>query len=279
MFLCLCYVLCFLKRRGSQGASVEVLHYGATIISWKAGGLERLFVSSKAILDGSKPVRGGIPVVFPCFGAGIHSEHMKLPQHGFARSEKWTLDGIARDNDFEVSVKFSECPSLIILCTCFEFISFFFLLEALKPSTQIMTKYEPKFEISYTVTLFENQLCTNLTVYNPPDSIKELEFQALLHNYFRVPATSVRITPLQNVGYYDKTRATDEEKAIRRIESRAEVDVQRYTDFVYEDAHGVYILAWPDGKIVIETKNFKDVVIWNPQEEGNKIGDMEEGGW
>jgi len=276
------FALCSLKRRGSQGASVEVLHYGATVISWKAGGLERLFVSSKAILDGSKPVRGGIPVVFPCFGAGIHSEHMKLPQHGFARSEKWTFDGITRDNPIEVSVKFSECTSLVIFCICFELISSFLLLlllEALKPSTQIMTKYEPKFEISYTVTLFENQLGTDLTVYNPPDSIKELEFQALLHNYFRVPATSVRITPLQNAGYYDKTRANDEEKAIRRIESRAEVDVQRYTDFVYEDAHGVYTLTWPEGKIVIETKNLKDVVIWNPQEEGNKIGDMEEGGW
>jgi len=92
-----------------QGASVEVLHYGATVISWKTGGLERLFVSSKAILDGSKPVRGGIPVVFPCFGAAIHPEHMKLSQHGFARSEKWTFDGIATDNDIEVSVKFSEC--------------------------------------------------------------------------------------------------------------------------------------------------------------------------
>ena len=34
-----------------------------------SGGLvERLFVSSKVVLDGSKAVRGGIPVVFPCFG-------------------------------------------------------------------------------------------------------------------------------------------------------------------------------------------------------------------
>ncbi|KAL9716238.1 hypothetical protein Ac2012v2_000684 [Leucoagaricus gongylophorus] len=239
-----------------KGASVEVLHYGATVISWKTGGLERLFVSSKAVLDGSKPVRGGIPVVFPCFGPAIHPEHMKLSQHGFARSEKWTFDGTAMDNDIEVSVKFT-----------------------LKPTARITTKYEPKFEISYIVTLLENQLGTNLIVSNPPDNVKELEFQALLHNYFRVPAISARITPLQNVGYYDKTRATDEEKATRRIESRAEVDVQGYTDFVYEDAPGVYTLAWTDGKIIIETKNFKDVVIWNPNEEGNKIGDMEEGGW
>jgi len=48
------------------GESVEVLLYGATVISWKsANGKENLFLSEKAVLDGSKAVRGGIPVVFP----------------------------------------------------------------------------------------------------------------------------------------------------------------------------------------------------------------------
>ena len=48
------------------GESVEILLYGATVISWKsAGGNENLFLSEKAHLDGSKAVRGGIPVVFP----------------------------------------------------------------------------------------------------------------------------------------------------------------------------------------------------------------------
>lgn len=49
-----------------SGEKVEVLLFGATVISWKsARGTENLFLSSKAYLDGSKPVRGGIPVVFP----------------------------------------------------------------------------------------------------------------------------------------------------------------------------------------------------------------------
>jgi glucose-6-phosphate 1-epimerase len=48
------------------GESVTVLLYGATVISWKlANGREQMFLSEKAHLDGSKPVRGGIPVVFP----------------------------------------------------------------------------------------------------------------------------------------------------------------------------------------------------------------------
>lgn len=49
------------------GDQVEVLLYGATIISWKSNGKENLFLSEAARLDGSKPVRGGIPVVFPVY--------------------------------------------------------------------------------------------------------------------------------------------------------------------------------------------------------------------
>ena len=44
--------------------SVKIHLHGATIISWCRNGKELLFLSSKAILDGSKPIRGGIPLVF-----------------------------------------------------------------------------------------------------------------------------------------------------------------------------------------------------------------------
>lgn len=48
------------------GERVEILLYGATVISWKsASGKENLFLSSKSHLDGSKAVRGGVPLVFP----------------------------------------------------------------------------------------------------------------------------------------------------------------------------------------------------------------------
>lgn len=49
-----------------SGESVEVLLYGATVISWKdSKGQEKLWLSEGAVLDGSKAVRGGVPVVFP----------------------------------------------------------------------------------------------------------------------------------------------------------------------------------------------------------------------
>lgn len=48
------------------GESVEILLYGATVISWKdRASNEKLWLSDAAKLDGSKAVRGGIPLVFP----------------------------------------------------------------------------------------------------------------------------------------------------------------------------------------------------------------------
>lgn len=48
------------------GESVTVLLIGATVLSWKdAQGDEKLWLSKDTRLDGSKGVRGGIPLVFP----------------------------------------------------------------------------------------------------------------------------------------------------------------------------------------------------------------------
>ncbi|OSX67581.1 hypothetical protein POSPLADRAFT_1176447 [Postia placenta MAD-698-R-SB12] len=247
-----------------KGSSAEILLYGATVISWKSGSVpnpqpvERLFVSSKAALDGSKPVRGGIPVVFPCFGAPTHPEHLKLGQHGFARSETWTFNSIVMDNEAGVSVKLT-----------------------LEPKASITERYERPFHLAYVVTLAEHQISTDLHVQNTAlSTTPPLEFQALFHNYIRAPASEVSITPLEGISYYDKTETSEELRSKPKTEQRATVDVKKFTDSVYEDAPGIYEVASPTNKVEIKTKSFKDVVVWNPQAEaGSKIGDMEAGGW
>jgi len=242
-----------------KGSSAEVLLYGATVISWKsptANGtepVEHLFVSSKAALDGSKPVRGGIPVVFPCFGAPSKPQHASLPQHGYARNHIWSWDGLTHlDNDVGVSVKLTYSPD------------------------RSLTADEVK--LVYVITLAEHQLSTNLHVENTSKSTP-LEFQALLHTYIRAPAKSLHISGLNGLTYVDKTDKTQTEPA-KKAEKRAVVDVLQFTDFVYEDGPRDYEVTWPDGGIKIHAIGFKDVVVWNPREtEGTKIGDMEEGGW
>jgi hypothetical protein len=53
--------------------------YGATVTSWKNNGQENMWVSSNAHMDGSKAIRGGVPVVFPvCLDRSFHFKQQSL---------------------------------------------------------------------------------------------------------------------------------------------------------------------------------------------------------
>jgi len=58
-----------------SGDSVEVMLYGATVISWKNNGQENMWLSSNANMEGKKAIRGGVPVVFP-----VRPYHSCLPR-------------------------------------------------------------------------------------------------------------------------------------------------------------------------------------------------------
>jgi glucose-6-phosphate 1-epimerase len=64
-----------------QGDSVFVAEQGAQVLSWQAGGRERLYLSPTSACDGTMAIRGGIPVCFPQF-----NQRGTLPKHAFARS-------------------------------------------------------------------------------------------------------------------------------------------------------------------------------------------------
>ncbi|KAI0308194.1 galactose mutarotase-like protein [Multifurca ochricompacta] len=246
-----------------KGATAEILLFGATVISWKTpekGGhgnlTERLFVSSKAALDGSKAVRGGIPVVFPCFGPPEHPDHSRLPQHGFARNEIWTFDSVLFDNDTGVSVQLT-----------------------LQPNSAIAKLYNKKFQLTYVVTVAEHELSTDIHVLNTASS-EALDFQALLHTYVRAPANEVSISPLLGKFYIDKTETQLEARDTLKEEKRSGVDVRTFTDSVYESAPPKVNVTWPGGGLELKLIGFTTLTVWNPQAEaGRKIGDMEENGW
>ena len=67
-----------------HGDSVRVSDFGAQVLSWNARGQERMFLSDRAVLDGSAAIRGGVPVCFPQF-----NQRGPLPKHGLARRTTW----------------------------------------------------------------------------------------------------------------------------------------------------------------------------------------------
>lgn len=152
------------------------------------------------------------------------------------------------------------------------------LLKALEPTASIKAVFDNPFRLAYVVTLAEHQLSTDLYVENT-SPYAPLEFQALFHNYLRAPSDKLLITPLKGLSFLDKTENSLEGKNVLKTETREGVDVRKQTDSVYQDAPGMYKVVWPGGGLEIKTRHFKDVVVWNPQEAGASIVDMENGGW
>jgi glucose-6-phosphate 1-epimerase len=81
-----------LLLRAPDGAEATITLYGAHLVSWKplahagAAPQERMFMSRLSALDGSRAIRGGVPVIFPQF-----AERGTGTRHGFARTSTWRL--------------------------------------------------------------------------------------------------------------------------------------------------------------------------------------------
>lgn len=164
----------------SSGSSVEVYLHGATVTSFKpASRQEVLFVAGKAIFDGVKAIRGGIPIAFPQF-AGQGS----LPMHGFARTSTWAIDKVG-DGLIELSLTDGE-------------------------STRELWPHA--FKLVYRINFDDKILSTHLEVHNT--GTESFQFEALLHSYFdigvdRVGADGVRINGLAGVRYRDKPSSSE----------------------------------------------------------------------
>lgn len=149
-----------------SGASFKFHEFGATIVSFKtAGDRECLFVSRDAKLDGSKAVRGGIPLVFPQFGQPDKS----MPQHGFLRNNYWKVD--------ESSAYDSESAAGISLTLD---------LKDVKNSRGGKWDENTKFDCFcvLSIKVEANNMTTELEIKNT--SSNPFEFQTLQHTYFRV---------------------------------------------------------------------------------------------
>lgn len=260
-----------------SGASAEIYLYGATVTSWKtAGGHERLFLSSKAALDGSAAIRGGIPIVFPVFGPP--SQHADAPgvvkaldKHGFARIHDWSVATHAPtvDEEDKVSVTLE-------------------LRTADKPDIAAVWPYETVLQ--YTVTLSPQELKNELRV-NYVEGEGDMPFHALLHTYFLVPdSTKASVQGLKGMHYIDKVKGGEAQLDTDNFTFDAQaidrVHMGKHSSTAGEKPRDVKMLYNADhqgtgkGIEVTRSKELKDTVVWNCAEEGNKsIGDLEEGGW
>lgn len=157
---------------------LSVYSYGATVVSWGHDSQEMLFVSKKAILNGTKAIRGGVPIVFPQFG----QPNTAMPQHGIARTSIWTIDSFSQND--------RENASLVL---------------TLEDSPQSLLLWPYKFQLVYTIKISLEGLYFSLVVSNTDPGPNPFQFNALFHTYFSVDAIeSVVVNGLQNTFYSNK---------------------------------------------------------------------------
>ncbi|KAH7135485.1 galactose mutarotase-like domain-containing protein [Dendryphion nanum] len=242
-----------------SGESVEILLYGATVTSWKSNGgkTENLWLSEKAALDGSKAVRGGIPVVFPVFGPPPKEGHptSSLAQHGFARSSRWEFLGKSSSEDAlgGNSVK----------------LDFGLYTSGLNEESRKAWPFD--FGLVYSVTLAKDSLQTVVNVRNEGE--ESFEFQFLLHTYLKIKDISkVAVNGLLGVEYVDKVlNASSHTQSDKSIAITGEVD--RVYKSIPQDTTTVVENDAPRFDVVRD--NLQDTVVWNPWiEKAASMGDF-----
>jgi glucose-6-phosphate 1-epimerase len=218
-------VLC-LSLPGGDG--VQVALHGAQVLSWVAGGRERLYLSPRALLDGQTAIRGGVPLCFPQF-----NQRGPLPKHGFARNLPWTVQaqdaGVAR-------IGLSLCDSDATRA---------FWLQA--------------FEATLTVDLQPGSLQVTLAVRNT-DAARPLRFTGALHTYLAVDdIAGVRLEGLQGQACWDALTDQHATAAPGAITFNGEFDR------VYAAAPAPLTLHdGPHRLQIAQSASLSDTVVWNP---------------
>mgnify|MGYP004494211537 CR=1 FL=1 len=85
-----------IREFNGDDSRLEISDYGAQVLSWAPVGQPSvIWRPSALVLEAGVPIRGGVPVVTPWFGAGYAGGHALglSPKHGSARL---SFSGIAR---------------------------------------------------------------------------------------------------------------------------------------------------------------------------------------
>lgn len=254
-----------------SGATASIHSFGATVTSFKPAGSETdvFFVSEKAITDGSKAIRGGIPIVFPIFGPPKGESTM--PQHGFARVNTWKLASTFDDEAAAGATYTLELADVVNgrgehNCWSVE--------QAKVDGTNCKLTYEIRLE--------PKRLTTTLIVDNTGSDA--FDFQCLFHTYFKVEGSAAMDNAKCNVsglgGYAITDKITNDSGHVQSYDESIGMGVEVDRVFIHPDDHPELKvkMALGDNKVVhMESYGQVDeapvpvsCVVWNPYIEKSK---------
>jgi glucose-6-phosphate 1-epimerase len=239
----------------SAACTAALYLQGAHLAQWQPVGHEPvLFLSDRSAFLPGKAIRGGVPIIFPWFGARTATEYSPRtdgPSHGFARTSEWQFAAAdIKGNDVHLTL-------------------------TLDPTDATRALGYDGFHVAYKLVIGA-ELNLQLTVEN--QSATTMLFEEALHSYFMVgDAEKISINGLANTEYLDKT---DGFKQKRQQESVLRLTGE--TDRPYLDTKSPVDLADPilERRITVEKQNSKTTVVWNPWSELTaKLADMSADSW
>ena len=196
-----------------DGVVGELYLQGAQVTAWQPRD-ERpvLFTSPKSAFAPGRAIRGGIPIIFPWYGPSRHAP--MAPQHGFARTATWHLDGVESGGSKSLTMTLG-----------------------LTDGDVGSTIWPEPFRAIYTVT-FAQTLSLRLAVQNR--ARHPIVFEEALHTYFAISDISdIAISGLAGTTYIDKTDAARRKPQITEL-----ITVTAETDRVYLDTPGRHRKFW-----------------------------------
>jgi D-hexose-6-phosphate mutarotase len=212
-------------------STAEIYLHGAHVTNFKKHEeAPILFLSQCSRFEANQPIRGGVPVIFPWFGA---REGMTM--HGFARIKPWEIKEIIPAPDGSVSMRFRL------------------------PNYPEAGAYPP-FLAEYVVTVNE-ALTLELEVTNNSTD-EDLEFEECLHTYFAVEDIgTTSVAGLKGHSYLDKVA-----NFAKKTETDEMIRIASEVDRIYLDAVGtVDIHDEKLGRVIrVAKKNSTSTVVWNP---------------
>jgi glucose-6-phosphate 1-epimerase len=242
-----------LIRAAVEGRSAEghVYLHGAHVTHYRpAGQRPLLFLSERSRFAPDKAIRGGVPVIFPWFGA--RAGHSEAPDHGFARTREWAVESVASANDGSVAVTL-----------------------ALEADDDTRSMWPHEFKIRHRV-VFGQRLEMTLEVENRSSHL--LDFEEALHTYLLVgDVEQVSITGLGGGVYIDKT-----DGMIRKTLEANLLRLNGATDRVFLNTRATCTVTDPvlARRIVVEKTGSTTTVVWNPwHEKASTMADLGNEQW
>jgi glucose-6-phosphate 1-epimerase len=232
-------------------AEAEIYLHGAHVTSWVPRGQRPvLFTSSRSLYVPGKPIRGGVPLVFPWFGP--RGGGQSGPMHGFARLMEWTVEGSRRRPDGTVELDLT-----------------------LRPDDVTRELGFSDFQLTFYVAV-GSQLQMSLEVRN--SSGTALPFETAMHTYFAVgDIQQVAISGLEGTTYIDKTDGFR-----RKLQPVGPIRIAKETDQVHVNTTATCAIddpAW-QRRIVVEKSGSATTVVWNPWiEKTRTLADMAPEEW